>query len=181
MKGTLNASTNDQTPFFLETYNCDINPLPKPDWADRAKKQIYRPSYVLNHYVHYSTVNKGTVMLHSEAMKKKLHWNRWYSESEPSERRVDDLLEATMAHTKSTLPQETYQYKQKCHKDYEPKNQWDKCRVGFAQPLDWKDGDNDFRTTDNFKYNCYMNRRLVEEFIPKLRKALEQFQNRDIL
>ena len=85
----------------------DIDPLPKPDWADRAKKQIYRPSYVLYHYFHYSTVNKGTVMLHSEAMKKKLRWNRWYSESEPSEGRVDDLLEATMAHTKWTLRKES--------------------------------------------------------------------------
>ena len=45
----------------LELYNCDVENRPKPDWAQRAKKQIYRPSYVLSHYVHYSTITRGLV------------------------------------------------------------------------------------------------------------------------
>jgi len=81
---------------YLETYNCDHNPLPKPEWADRAKKQIYRPSYVLNHYVHYSTVTKGTAMLHSEAEERHLSWSHRHHERRPSERYADDLLEATL-------------------------------------------------------------------------------------
>ena len=48
----------------------DFGPPPKPDRAERAKKQIYRPSYVLNHYVHYSTATQGTAMYRSEAEKK---------------------------------------------------------------------------------------------------------------
>lgn len=112
-------------------------------------------------------------MLYAEAKKRNISWPRYYHESEPSERRIDDLKEATMIHAKSTLPQETREHKVKCHKDYKMRNQYDKCRVGFAQPLDWKDGDNDFRASDGFKYNCYPNPRLVKEFIPKLRKLLD--------
>jgi len=161
----------------VSSFSLDINPLPKPDWAERAKKQIYRPSYVLNHYVHYSTVTRGTAMYYAEAKRRKLHWPRYYSEHKPSERRIDDLKEATMIHTKSSVPQETHEHKVKCHKDYTMRNQYDKCRVGFAQPLDWKIGDKDFRESDGFKYNCYPNPRLAKEFIPKLRSLLESFGN----
>ncbi len=158
-------------------HSLDINPLPKPDWAERAKKQIYRPSYVLNHYVHYSTVTRGTVMLYAEAKRRNINWPRYYGERTPSERRVDDLNEATMIHTKSSIPQETREHKVKCQKDYTMRNQYDKCRVGFAQPLDWKIGDKDFRESDGFKYNCYPNPRLAKEFIPKLRSLLESLGN----
>lgn len=44
---------------YLETYNCDPAPLPKPLFATRARKQIFRSDYVLYHYVHYSSVTKG--------------------------------------------------------------------------------------------------------------------------
>lgn len=41
---------------FLDAYNCDSSSLPKPSWADRARKQIYRADYVKYHFVHYATV-----------------------------------------------------------------------------------------------------------------------------
>jgi len=34
---------------FLESYNCDSGGSPKPSWAERARKQIYRTDYVLYH------------------------------------------------------------------------------------------------------------------------------------
>ena len=43
----------------METYNCEPTKLPKPQsWAWRAKKQIYKPEFVLNHFVHYSVVTR---------------------------------------------------------------------------------------------------------------------------
>ena len=44
---------------FMETYNCEPTTHPKPEsYAWRAKKQIYRPDFVLNHFVHYSIVTR---------------------------------------------------------------------------------------------------------------------------
>lgn len=34
---------------FLEAYNCDSGGSPKPSWAERARKQIYKTDYVLYH------------------------------------------------------------------------------------------------------------------------------------
>ncbi|KAL3927910.1 MAG: hypothetical protein SGBAC_012882, partial [Bacillariaceae sp.] len=61
---------------FLEAYNCDSSPLPKPKYADRAKKQIYRTDYVLNHFVHYSTVTKPYMEHYRDTMLKGKKWQR---------------------------------------------------------------------------------------------------------
>jgi len=166
---------------FLETYNCDLS-LPKPDWSQRAKKQIYRPSYVLNHYVHYSTVTNKTVVYYEDAVKEigggSISWYRgFYSESSPSERFVDEQEEAVMMHTKSTLPEETNEFKERCHYTHWPKNEWDKCRVGFSHPLDFREGSGQpWRSSDGFNYTCWKNERLETIFLPKLRKELAKYQ-----
>jgi Glycosyltransferase family 92 len=41
---------------FLRVYNCNYIRPPIPDRFARAMKQIYRPSFVYSHFVHYSTV-----------------------------------------------------------------------------------------------------------------------------
>jgi hypothetical protein len=48
----------DPNKTYLATYNCEPTTHPKPHWAWRAKKQLYRPDFVLNHFVHYSLVTK---------------------------------------------------------------------------------------------------------------------------
>jgi hypothetical protein len=48
----------DPTKSYLATYNCEPTTHPKPHWAWRARKQIYRPDFVLNHFVHYSLVTR---------------------------------------------------------------------------------------------------------------------------
>ncbi|CAB9520216.1 Pfam:DUF23 [Seminavis robusta] len=47
---------------FLKVYNCDYIKPPRPSRFARAMKQIYRPSYVLSHYVHYSTVTEDIAL-----------------------------------------------------------------------------------------------------------------------
>ena len=52
-------TSKDPSKTFMETYNCEPTKHPKPQsYAWRAKKQIYRPDFVLNHYVHYSVVTR---------------------------------------------------------------------------------------------------------------------------
>jgi hypothetical protein len=87
--------------FFLEAYNCDSAPAPKPSWADRAKKQLYRSNYTPYRFVQYSTVKQGYAETFLESRQKKSkEWKRFYSESQPSEQVTDKMNEATMIHMK---------------------------------------------------------------------------------
>jgi hypothetical protein len=45
-----------QNETFLKVYNCNYIRPPLPDRFARAMKQIYRPSFVYGHFVHYTTV-----------------------------------------------------------------------------------------------------------------------------
>ena len=74
----LSCLTKDPQQTFLKSYNCEYIKSPKPDRFQRAmvctfrffdftkgcttahhyvkQKQLYRPDFVLNHFIHYSTV-----------------------------------------------------------------------------------------------------------------------------
>ena len=74
---------------FLETYNCEPTLLPKPqEWAWRAKKQIYMPNFVLNHFVHYSVVSR-------QVLDNPMETSPRFVERKPFERRVDELNEVS--------------------------------------------------------------------------------------
>ncbi len=156
---------------FLETYNCDFTPLPKPKWADRAKKQIYRPSYVMSHFVHYSTITSDIVLLHSEAKAMKKPWTHFFFERQKSERYTDEMEEAVMVHTKTTVPGNTKGYGKTCKFGFV--ETWkEKCRVGFPIPNNKLDVN--ASRPDGYKYNCYTNERLTNVFIPKLKEAMSK-------
>lgn len=44
---------------FLHIYNCESVRSPRPYRYFTNMKQIYQPSFVLSHFVHYSVVTKG--------------------------------------------------------------------------------------------------------------------------
>jgi hypothetical protein len=71
----------------METYNCEPTTHPKPEaYGWRAKKQLYRPQFVLNHFVHYSVVTRRIL---DEPMKESLR----FVEKAPFERRVNEVTE----------------------------------------------------------------------------------------
>ena len=109
---------------YLETYNCEPTPLPKPeDWAWRAKKQIYRAAgYVLNHFVHYPM---ATVRINEHPDETSPR----FKAKHPYEHRVNELTEGFMLHTKSTMPHHTVGWYSKCVASA------DKCPVGVPHPL----------------------------------------------
>jgi hypothetical protein len=137
---------------FLETYDCETVPLPKPSYGWRAKKQIYRPWYVLNHYVHYPTVTKRLVDFPNEK-------SPMFEAKAPYERRVDEVHEAFMLHTKTTDPQSTSGWKNKCKP-----NDLERCPVGIVSPLG-------ALADSSGSYNCYQHER-VAELLPKLNAAM---------
>lgn len=152
---------------FLEAYNCDSSPVPKPEWADRARKQVYRADYVPYHYVHYSTVTKGILQRYAENPKK---WHRIYGERAPSERVTDEANEAVMLHTKTTTPEQTTRWKRRCHYQFEKK--WRGCYVGFPWPNGVEDKENNHQPEDGMEYNCFINQRINNFWAPKLKEAL---------
>jgi len=44
---------------FLSIFNCDTVKPPRPKGYFTNMKQIYRPDFVLSHFVHYSLITRG--------------------------------------------------------------------------------------------------------------------------
>jgi hypothetical protein len=164
----------DNTTFF-EAYNCDSAAPPKPSWADRARKQIYRADYVPYHFVHYSTVTQPMLTTYKDNPKAWSH--HYHGERAPSERNTDDENEATMLHTKTTTDGQSSNWKNRCHYQFEKK--WRGCYIGFPFPSNVtpKDGETPHRE-DGMEYNCYENDRITTYWAPKLRDALEKRRQR---
>ena len=156
----------------LELYNCDVSELPKPEWAQRAKKQIYRPSYVLSHYVHYSTISKGLVESCASMASRGGKCQHSWKERIPTERFSDERNEAVMIHSKTLVPRDSVDWRTRCKPDFVESHK-KKCRVGFPVPnyeasaFGKEDG-------NGMKYNCYSYQRVNEVWVPKLREAMKK-------
>jgi hypothetical protein len=165
------GGSREQSPntTFLEAYNCDSAGSPKPQWADRARKQIYRADYVLYHYVHYSTVTQGHLKPYNETAVGE--WKHRYGENSPSERTVNELTEAVMIHTKTLKRDMTSGYAEKCRFDWGRK--WMGCMVAYPWPNNVT-RKKDAHNADGMEYNCFINENVDNYWIPRLRDALEQ-------
>jgi hypothetical protein len=151
---------------FLGAYNCDSSGTPKPRWADRAKKQLYRTDYVLYHHVHYSTVTQGYLETYNQTLASNRKWKLHFSEGEPSERVTDETNEAVMIHTKRTDEKLSHGYRQRC--TFEGRG----CFVGFSWPNDTEvPGAHD---ADHMEYNCFINRKVENYWLHRLRQAVER-------
>lgn len=164
--GLLSKRSDNTT--YLETYDCESDPLPKPANKWRAMKQLYRPWYVLNHFVHYSTVTKR-ILDHPEQP------SPLFIEKAPFERRVDELHEAFMLHTKTTPPPEaTKGWKQRCSSRSAGSRSSKPCPVGIPFPLNHDAAAtlSNVSSTTGLVYNCYQHERIQYDLVPKLKAAL---------
>ena len=158
---------------YLETYNCEYIKSPKPDRFARAMKQLYRPDFVLSHFVHYSTV---TADMAREKQNTKGQFIRDKTTNPEVERFVDELSEGVLIHAKTTVPAETFSRDKMC-KENGPSN----CLVGIPCSDDVPFNDalhtkNVFRD-ENGKYcNCWMNRKVEDYWLPKLKDALHKIR-----
>jgi hypothetical protein len=157
---------------FLEAYNCDGSEAPRAEWADRARKQLYRADYVLNHFVHYSTVTKGSVTTYKEQGDT---WKRYFTEM--TERVTDEIHEATMIHTKGIDSTLSANWKKRCRGDF--KKKWLGCQVGFPWPNNTKvlvvegEGGGAHHDDENgMEYNCFLNNKVEDYWIPRLEQAI---------
>ncbi len=77
-----------------------------------------------------------------------------------------------MLHTKRMQPHETSNWLSVCKGNG---SKWDTCHVGISWAKDLRipaSGKTDERNEDGFIYNCFVNERIEDYWIPKLRKAL---------
>jgi len=161
---------------FAEVYNCDFEKPPKPSWADRAKKQLYRSEYVFAHYVHYATVTAGLLQTKEEAKTMNVDWPTHFRESRTTDKLTDEIHQAVMIHTKTTVPEYTTEWKTRCKAGIKAAHRKN-CRVGFPWPQN-NDEIIEKATTDGFGYNCYTNEKLNNFWMPKLRDAMEKRNTR---
>jgi hypothetical protein len=120
--------------------------------------------------VHYSTVTKGYLETYFE---KKEKWQRHFGEDDKSERVTDELNQAVMIHAKSLNADMTSGYKHRCRQDWRRK--WQGCWVAFPFPPTTGNVSytNATSTPDGYSYNCYINQRVENYWIPRLRKAMQ--------
>ena len=153
---------------FLQAYDCERTTLPKPDFGWRAMKQIYRPSFVLNHFVHYSTVTRRIFEAPREMSPP-------FVQRRPYQRRTDELSEAFMIHAKTTHPSATLNWKALCRANGEQESK--KCPVGVAHRLfgQAKQGE---VSEDGLACNCYQHDRVQNEFVVKLHDLMQPILRR---
>ena len=171
--------THNET--FLKVYNCDYIKPPRPDRFARAMKQIYRPAYVLSHYVHYSTVTKDIAQYHKDqpnhlATDRLLDWKSDFSNKEVF---LDELEQGTLIHARSVLPHETIFQSEMCQSKSKHK-----CPIGYVCPdsTDWIDekvqhlSQNPFKDAFGNFCNCWVNDHIENVLVPKLEATSQQHQ-----
>jgi hypothetical protein len=153
---------------FLQAYDCERTTLPKPGYGWRAKKQIYRPEFVLNHFVHYSTVTRR--LKESPYEDSPLFIQRY-----PYERRVDELTEGFMLHTKTTNPSSTRGWNQSCRGTLVSERK--KCPIGFSflqNETGFVQNEKSPLTLEGYARNCYAHGRIQNDLVFKLEELLQK-------
>jgi hypothetical protein len=105
---------------YLEAF-CEPLPFPRQYPETKTKmKQIYRPSFVLNHFVHYAAV--------TDLVNTRPKFPRVVGY--PIERRAKEFTEGYMLHTKTRLPRTTkgWNTTDTC------RDKPDKCSIGLPYP-----------------------------------------------
>ena len=92
---------------MLQAYNCDRQKPGAKKEKMPAEKQIYRPEYVLHHFIHYSTVTALSDLNREDIEKLGRKWNPRNPFPDPLSRFGNEKSEALMLHTKAVAHQDT--------------------------------------------------------------------------
>jgi len=136
-----------------------------------AEKQIYRPDYVRQHFIHYSSVTALSELSMSEFKAAGYDWDRTRAFPDPNSRFGDELNEATMLHTKAVASQDTIGWPEACRDKYTGGVM---CRVGVPFPDDYDAKVHGTGDKEGWAYNCYPNKRVDNYWAPLLLKAINE-------
>jgi hypothetical protein len=156
---------------FLQTYNCERQKGRKVV-AMPAEKQIYRADYVKQHFIHYSTVTDMYLWNITQWNDKFNNSRKWHTRMsvDPFSRFGDELNEATMLHTKTIARQDTAGWPKYCRVGYNGRKY---CRVGFPWPPGAEEA-NITISNDGWRYNCYINDKVENYWVPRLEEAMRK-------
>mmetsp|Transcript_56406 Transcript_56406/g.63181 ORF Transcript_56406/g.63181 Transcript_56406/m.63181 type:complete len:841 (-) Transcript_56406:1912-4434(-) len=149
---------------ILQTYNCDRQ-LVKTEKMP-AEKQIYRTDYVLQHFVHFSTVTTYTMMNMKETIAAGM--NFWKVAPDPLSRFADEQIEVTMLHAKAMATQDTAGWQKRCKGELKGE-----CRIGVPHP-DLNASSTVIKDNLGWLYNCYVNPKIEDYLIPLLNEEMKK-------
>jgi hypothetical protein len=142
-------------------------------------KQIYRPDYVLSHFVHYTTVTADTARYyvdHSAKGSSPFVQNSLSTtwDAHAPEMFLDEVTQGTLIHTRSVLPLETKRRSTECYL-----NSKHNCILGYPCPdsVAFVDGlyqKNAFHDEGGKFCNCWVNGHLETVLIPLLESLLRR-------
>eukprot|EP00977_Amphora_coffeiformis_P000189 scaffold54_cov158-Amphora_coffeaeformis.AAC.3 len=163
---------SDET--FLAIFNCDSVKPPRPRGYFTNMKQIYRPDFVLSHFVHYSLITRGIAEYYKDK-KDPAQFRRRPSEEEKGLSFIDEIHEGTMVHSRSVLPYETSEWSTSCVKESNHE-----CKVGFVCPDSTRYDDrlvnkNMFVDEKGDFCNCWRSQH-IDEWVPKLEASLRKLE-----
>jgi hypothetical protein len=139
-------------------------------------KQIYRPSYVLSHFVHYSSVTVDMAKYYTDYPDStKETYPKSINHESIHEHVLDELTEGVLIHTKTVLPHETASRRTSCYNA--SKNV---CVVGYAchntTPFDDSvHTKNIFHDNNGIYCNCWVDEDIERYWIPLLEKAIAEY------
>ena len=171
--------THDRNETFLRIYNCDFIKPPRPERFARAMKQIYRPAFVLSHFVHYSTITADIARYYRDWSKHSAkNFSRRVRDVEWADAFLAELDEGVLVHAKSVLPYETMSRTEKCQTGSKQS-----CPVGRVCPESTAFNDsihtlNLFVDENNQFCNCWLNAHVEEYWVPRLERALQSLPGR---
>mmetsp|Transcript_26826 Transcript_26826/g.39212 ORF Transcript_26826/g.39212 Transcript_26826/m.39212 type:complete len:848 (-) Transcript_26826:67-2610(-) len=156
---------------YFKTYNCEYIKPPKPERFQRAMKQIYRPDYVLSHYIHYSTVNTDLARTQNDPEEDGFRWSATYKDR-GRERFADEINEGVLKHARGVVPAWTARRFNTCRL-----NSKDACILGHPcsddTPFDDATHQKNIFTDKEGNYcNCWINRKAENVWAPRLEREL---------
>jgi hypothetical protein len=171
---------------FLNVHNCEFIRPPKPQRFERARKQIYRTSHVLSHFVHYSTVTADLAETYSEFMRRhsdpnafiaSAHGRQW--EKQSPELFLNELTQGALVHARSVLPHETRRRSAECYL----RSKFN-CMVGHLCEVSVKfvddlHKDNVFNNSDGSYCNCWKNPVVDQVLVPLLKARMKDMSGTD--
>ena len=131
-----------------------------------AEKQIYRTDYVLQHFIHFSAVTLYTMMNITETIAAAMHGG---VAPDPLSRFADERNEVTMLHAKAIATQDTAGWEKRCTGEMKRGT----CRIGVPYP-DLNTSSTVTKDSQGWMYNCYVNPKIENYWVPLLDKELRK-------
>ena len=143
---------------IFQAYNCDRQKPGQKRSKMPAEKQIYRPDYVKQHFIHYSTITELSEMNREDLEKIGREYKPKGAFPDPLSRFGNEETEGLMLHTKAVATQDTIDWETVCKATYDGHNL---CRLGNPFPDGIEDEDILKKGDANgLSYNCYINHKV---------------------